>query len=100
MYSRLTVFLFILMYIAPVWTQADTSRPKSDVPRNYVLLAFNQGNARAYPQSGRFPPCAHPNVKALAPHRNMPPGHNRGFGYGFERRHPQPVSVPAPRRPF
>lgn len=99
-YPRVTVLLIFLMFIAPARAQADPSRPQHGISWNYTLLAFNGQNARSYPQSSRLPPRVNPGAKAFVPHRNLPPGHNRGFGYGFERRHAQPGSIPAPRRPF
>ena len=97
-YSRLTV-LIVVMYIAPAWAGADVLLPNASISSEagYALLAFNERNSRANPPPGKQQlPRPEPKGGMSAPRRNLPPGHNRGFGYGFERRHAQPGPIPAP----
>lgn len=97
-YSRLTV-LMVVMYIAPAWAGADVLLPNASMSSEagYAVLASNERNSRANPSSGKqqLPP-PEPKGGMSAPPRNLPHGHNRGFGYGFERRHAQPGPISAP----
>ncbi|MHB0990112.1 MAG: hypothetical protein ACYC3O_12480 [Burkholderiales bacterium] len=97
-YSRLSLLLIILML--PLLPEAEAALPVQSVSGAYMQVAFNDRKPQGHSVPGRHGPRPGTNAGIGGQHRNLPPAYNRGFGYGFERRHAQPVPMPSSRRPF
>ncbi len=99
-YSRLSRLLIIFMLMLPVSPEAEAALSDQGVTGAYMQVAFNDRKAQGHSVPGRHAPRPGANAGIGGQRRNLPPGYNRGFGYGFERRHAQAVPMPSSRRPF
>ena len=96
---KLIVSLIIVIYAIPA--QAETLVALGNgLTQGEMLLADNGRSPRIDRVSERVPRRPESFSGMPAVQRNVPPGHNRRFGYGFERRHAQPGDpTPAPPHP-